>query len=446
MRITPDYITSLRPNEIFVFGSNIQGRHCNGMSKTALEKFGAQAGVGFGIQGQSYAIPTTLASLKSIEAFVQIFLLFVKNNQNKRFYVTPLCSGVTGYADEQIATLFNDAAEYVNLFLPLSFWKVIEKQQRLNKYRNRTPQQNKALLTNVQTDAVKTSNFASLSIDVRILEGHLIVTSGFANAHTSLCVILKKENEKIIDQKYIDGSCQYIAPLACMSKNPTYIDLYFQTEINSNYYRQISLPIDLVQNGFVIRKADFYDHNTSFFNSLPADVEFLKRQTKLTAVVPGALTEFRALAYNITKYDGSEYNKLLSVHDWIAKNIFYDYDSLNDGSYKKTPLEKTAITALRNKRCVCQGYTDLSVALLRSIGIPAMGVYCWAKGECDDKEALKKNRSNHIFTAAFCDDRWVLCDITWDSKNRYENDCFDEDKKLSHTYFDINVIVASKYV
>ncbi|UYU47151.1 transglutaminase domain-containing protein [Bacteroides salyersiae] len=159
----------------------------------------------------------------------------------------------------------------------------------------------------------------------------------------------------------------------------------------------------------------------------------------LTAVVPGALIEFRDLANSITRYDNSEYNKILSVHDWIAKNIFYDYDSLNDGSYKNTPLEKTAITALRNRRCVCQGYTDLSVALLRSIGIPAMGICCWAVGECNDDEALNQNRSNHIFTAAFCGGNWMLCDITWDSMNRYENDSYDEDKKLSHTYFDATV-------
>ena len=179
-----------------------------------------------------------------------------------------------------------------------------------------------------------------------------------------------------------------------------------------------------------------YNHNLSFINNIPTDNVFLKSKLKLTAVVPGALAEFRQLATKLTKYDSSEYNKLLSVHDWVAKNIFYDYDSLYDGSYKNIPLEKTAIMALRSRKCVCQGYTDLSIALLRSIGMPAMGICCWAYGEGDDEGGSNGNDSNHIFTAAFCDNRWILCDITWDSKNRYENDSFDEDKKLSHTYFD----------
>ena len=86
MRVTPDYITSLRQDEIFVFGSNLQGKHCSGAAKIALERFGAIIGVGLGIQGQSYAIPTMQGGLKSIEAFIQVFILFAKNNQTKRFY------------------------------------------------------------------------------------------------------------------------------------------------------------------------------------------------------------------------------------------------------------------------------------------------------------------------------------------------------------------------
>ncbi len=440
MRTTPDNITSLRQEEIFVFGSNLQGKHCSGAAKIALEKFGAKFGVGIGIQGQSYAIPTMQGNLKSIGEFVRIFILFAKNNQYKRFYVTPIGCGIAGYTAEQIAPFFIDATECANIFLPPSFWKVIEKQKRLNKYRDNVQQQTNALTTKLPDSVVKTSNDSSLSIDVRILEGYLIVTSGFANAHISLCVILKNTNGDVIDQKYINGECQYITSMPYMPKEPyTFVDLYFQKEAQGCYYRQLFLPIECTQNKPIIRNANFYVHNTSFYNSIPVDSIFLKKQTKLTAVVPGAIIEFKDLANNITKYDNSEYNKILSVHNWVAKNIFYDYDSLSDGSYKNTPLEKTAITALRSRRCVCQGYTDLSVALLRSIGIPAMGICCWAVGEGDDEEALKQNRSNHIFTAAFCDGRWVLCDITWDSKNRYENDSYDEDKKLSHTYFDATV-------
>ena len=42
MRITPDYITRLEPNEIFVFGSNLAGFHGGGAARIAYEHFGAE--------------------------------------------------------------------------------------------------------------------------------------------------------------------------------------------------------------------------------------------------------------------------------------------------------------------------------------------------------------------------------------------------------------------
>lgn len=57
-RITPDWITHLEENEIFVFGSNLKGIHGGGAARVALEKFGAVWGQGTGLQGNSYAIPT----------------------------------------------------------------------------------------------------------------------------------------------------------------------------------------------------------------------------------------------------------------------------------------------------------------------------------------------------------------------------------------------------
>ena len=58
LRVTPEYITSLKPNEIFVFGSNIDGFHGGGAAYTAHKLFGAEWGVGVGPTGQCYAIPT----------------------------------------------------------------------------------------------------------------------------------------------------------------------------------------------------------------------------------------------------------------------------------------------------------------------------------------------------------------------------------------------------
>lgn len=57
-RITPSFVNVLRQNEIFVFGSNIQGMHAGGAAWIAIKKFGAVWGEGEGLQGNSYALPT----------------------------------------------------------------------------------------------------------------------------------------------------------------------------------------------------------------------------------------------------------------------------------------------------------------------------------------------------------------------------------------------------
>ena len=53
-RVTPQQINGLRDNEIFVFGSNLEGKHYGGAAKFAVMNFGAEMGNPIGLQGQSY--------------------------------------------------------------------------------------------------------------------------------------------------------------------------------------------------------------------------------------------------------------------------------------------------------------------------------------------------------------------------------------------------------
>ena len=90
-RTTSNRITELRPGEIFVFGSNLQGAHGGGAAYLAYIKWGAIWGQGVGLQGQTYGIPTMHGG------------------------------------PEEIAPLFKDAVEVENIHLPERFWKVIKK-------------------------------------------------------------------------------------------------------------------------------------------------------------------------------------------------------------------------------------------------------------------------------------------------------------------------------
>ena len=123
-RITPSMINVLEPNEIFVFGSNIQGMHMGGAARVAYSKFGAEWGNGEGLQGQSYALPT-MEGIESTEAAVRHFTICAKEHPELKFFVTPVGCGIAGYAPEDIAPMFKDAAELDNVYLPVSFWKVL---------------------------------------------------------------------------------------------------------------------------------------------------------------------------------------------------------------------------------------------------------------------------------------------------------------------------------
>ena len=92
---TPDRITELGENEIFVFGSNLAGAHGGGAALLAYRKFGAIWGQGVGLQGQSYGIPTM-----------------------QGFFVTKIGCGIAGFSEAEISPLFKNAHGIANIILP----------------------------------------------------------------------------------------------------------------------------------------------------------------------------------------------------------------------------------------------------------------------------------------------------------------------------------------
>ena len=122
---TPDYIDSLLPNQIFVFGSNALGYHTGGASGTARKKFGAVWGQAEGLQGQSYAIPVdfgrNVRKDTEVKDAVGRFIEFAKGHPDLFFYVTRVGCGIAGYHDDEMAQFFKDALELNNISLPKSF-------------------------------------------------------------------------------------------------------------------------------------------------------------------------------------------------------------------------------------------------------------------------------------------------------------------------------------
>ena len=112
MKFYNKQITSLKLNEVFVFGSNLKGIHGAGAAKLARDKFGAKIGVGLGFTGQAYAIPTksdpyTVLALQTISSYIVLFGVDAKLNPELEFYITQIGCGLAGYTPAQIAPMFN---------------------------------------------------------------------------------------------------------------------------------------------------------------------------------------------------------------------------------------------------------------------------------------------------------------------------------------------------
>ncbi|MBR4340615.1 MAG: hypothetical protein IKN37_08900 [Bacteroidales bacterium] len=124
---TPERISSLKKNEIFVFGSNLAGMHGGGAARIACERFGAVWGQGVGLQGQCYAIPTMQGGVETIKPYVDEFIAFAAAHPELRFLVTRIGCGIAGFTATEIAPLFAGAVVMEQVILPEDFVEVIEK-------------------------------------------------------------------------------------------------------------------------------------------------------------------------------------------------------------------------------------------------------------------------------------------------------------------------------
>ena len=226
--------------------------------------------------------------------------------------------------------------------------------------------------------------------------------------------------------------------IALPMKNPGiyFLRIYVQENLFGNY-RGLLFKSDV----------PFYLSSSGIFRFIETVVAAPNRDFLLKMPDPVSISCFQErvkitnLARQIVNDLSETYDKILAIHDWVAENIYYDFDALSHLDDHSICITKP-LDVVTSRRSVCQGYTDLSIALMRSIGIPAIGVICFSlgldsSGGWERKENLEAE-SNHIFPAAFCDSRWLYMDVTWDSGNEYRNGKFIKSKvPVSRKYFDI---------
>lgn len=126
-----EIIYKLDKDEIFVFGSNLKGSHDTGAALLATKKFGAESGIGEGLTGKTYAIPTRdkdlkVLFLKDIKKHVDKFITYAGYNPTTHFLVTKISCGLTGYSIKDIAPLFANCVYFKNIHLPREFIEYLQ--------------------------------------------------------------------------------------------------------------------------------------------------------------------------------------------------------------------------------------------------------------------------------------------------------------------------------
>lgn len=132
MRITPEIITDLKENEVFLFGSNMAGIHGGGAARLAYDKFDAVWGVGYGWGRnlQTFAVPTkdeqiVTLPVKAIGAYIHQAINDLRLHTHKIILVTEIGCGLAGLKPEQIAPFWKEAIQLNHIYLPQRFWNVL---------------------------------------------------------------------------------------------------------------------------------------------------------------------------------------------------------------------------------------------------------------------------------------------------------------------------------
>lgn len=125
-RCTPEHITSLKKNEVFVFGTDPEGEHNSAAAKYAVEHFGASIGKGEGHVGQSYAIPIHRHRTEMMQAAIHRYIEYAAAHHDKIFLTLQVGCGKAGMNTLSVASMFKDAVNIENIYLPKSFILAIQ--------------------------------------------------------------------------------------------------------------------------------------------------------------------------------------------------------------------------------------------------------------------------------------------------------------------------------
>ena len=205
------------------------------------------------------------------------------------------------------------------------------------------------------------------------------------------------------------------------------------TEYYSPYLR---VPISFSGRDICFHNTPALIHNTDKFKRILTDKVNFQLWLNATNYFQSDEVDIKILAKKIAeRCPWDNYIKVMLVHDYVARYLFYDYDELQ----AEERQDDSSLTVLKRRHTTCRGYVSLCVSLLRAMGVPAQQIACYmAKpGQMIDIKNITP-KTNHVFVAAYADSRWILFDPTRDSHNKYKDGVFyNSNEQPSFANFDM---------
>lgn len=248
-----------------------------------------------------------------------------------------------------------------------------------------------------------------------------------------LLQILNEDREELFSELYT--SIRYNCKLSIYTPGLYYLYLYVSND-SKNFVsfiggKQIILYLDGT-NQWYFKIPEYTMWNRNLLES--KELKYVFNDTLLKND-----NTMRKTAIRLTKGCHNLREKVLVIHDFVAKHLYYDFDSLLSTESTNRTIEQIVHT----RRCVCQGFADLTLLLLKSIGIQAENILCYAiQNIFESGWSSAFNRTselNHVITRAKLENRWLFMDVTWDSTNRFENNVYIKGDWVSHRYFDVTL-------
>jgi hypothetical protein len=192
-------------------------------------------------------------------------------------------------------------------------------------------------------------------------------------------------------------------------------------------------------SAFAANESQIYLWNKMVVDLLPTDIESIHKYLSTENTKDPQLVE---LTDEITDNIVNDYDKVKAIHDWVAANIWYstyeptDPTGMDDIYSALYPFTNEDVLTIINgeHRTRCGGYTAIFKSLLDTMEIP--NVYCHGSaGEIGNIPSVP----THAWNMVYVDNRWIIVDATWGSRNSYDNGIYSPQQPIHHDYFDISL-------